>query len=126
MINTTQWNDGKRLASLGVTSILCLGIALCASLAGARTAADQPNWNDYLDHAYIYSAADENDLRGLLERTTLVVGRSLSEYHAETFPALAAKSSPMSEAQLRRKAISELLLHRIGDRPSGLGTRYSR
>lgn len=105
------WRPGASLA------VLCGLLTLVATPAAA---ASEPSWNDYLDHAYVYSAADEDDLRALLERTTLVVGRSLADYHAETFPALAARKTPMTEIQLRRKAIAELLLHRIGDRRSGL------
>lgn len=106
-----------------------LGVLLVAlaTAAGARAAdpsdsarASGTTWNDYLDHAYVFSAADAEDLRALLDRTTLTVGRSLSEYHAETFPALVARGTPLSEAQVRRKAIAELLLHRIGERRSGL------
>lgn len=86
----------------------------------ASTTAAEATWNDYIDHAYVYSAADVQDLRTLLDRTTAVVGRSLAEYHAETFPALAARKTAMTEADLRRKAIAELLLYRVGDRPDGI------
>ncbi len=95
---------------------LVLAIFLCPSTSLASDA----TWNDYLDHAYVYSSADVQDLRSLLGRTTGVVGLSLAEYHSETFPALAARTTPMSELQIRRKAISELLLYRIGELPGGL------
>lgn len=93
---------------------------LACFVAPLGASANEASWKDYLDHAYVYSAADASDLRTLLDRTTAIVGRSLAEYHAETFPALAARRAPMSETQLRRKAISELLLYRTGDRPGGL------
>ena len=98
-------------------------VAITAALIAlplVASASPEATWNDYLDHAYVYSAADVDDLRSLLDRTTVVVGRNLSEYHAETFPALAAKKKSLSESELRRKAIAELLLHRIGERASGL------
>ncbi|GEM_PF-1676106 len=104
-----------RVARLALTLVVT-----GAAAAGAATQATQATWNDYLDHAYVFAAADEDDLRGLLDRTTLAVGRNLAEYHAETFPALAARKAPMTEIQLRRKAIAELLLHRTGERASGL------
>ncbi|MEM9176335.1 MAG: hypothetical protein AAGC67_13995 [Myxococcota bacterium] len=119
-------NDGARAHLRRATGALRSGLVLAfvggvfAIWTGSAAAAAAPGWNDYLDHAYVYSAADEGDLRALLERTTLVVGRSLADYHAETFPALAVRKTPMTEIQLRRKAIAELLLHRIGDRRSGL------
>jgi len=100
--------------------LLGASMAVLFALPLVANASPEATWNDYLDHAYVYSAADVDDLRSLLDRTTIVVGRSLSEYHAETFPALAAKKTSLSESELRRKAISELLLHRIGERPSGL------
>ncbi|MFK7895725.1 MAG: hypothetical protein AB8G23_07820 [Myxococcota bacterium] len=96
-----------------------LSLALVA-LGASPAASIEATWNDYLDHAYVFSAADVDDLRGLLSRTTGEVGRSLAEYHAETFPALMARKAPMTEVQIRRKAISELLLHRTGDLPGGL------
>ena len=89
-------------------------------LGSSPSFAIEATWNDYLDHAYVFSAADVDDLRGLLSRTTGEVGRSLAEYHAETFPALMARKAPMTEIQIRRKAIAELLLHRTGDLPGGL------
>lgn len=125
MMQTTLDHGASRLVrparpkSQSRIAFALLGLLL-AFIAGPAAATSQPSWNDYLDHAYVYSAADEDDLRALLERTTLVVGRSLADYHAETFPALAARKTPMTEIQLRRKAIAELLLHRIGDRRSGL------
>lgn len=125
MMQTTLDHGASRLVRPARTksqsriAFALLGLLL-AFIAGPAAATSQPSWNDYLDHAYVYSAADEDDLRALLERTTLVVGRSLADYHAETFPALAARKTPMTEIQLRRKAIAELLLHRIGDRRSGL------
>lgn len=97
-----------------------LVLGLLAVWASSAEAMPEATWNDYLDHAYVFAAADEDDLRGLLDRTTLTVGRSLAEYHAETFPALAARRAAMTEVQLRRKAIAELLLHRTGERASGL------
>ena len=101
-----------------------LGLAL-AGLAGvfAGTAVAAPGvatWNDYLDHAYVYASAGEEDLRALLDQATRSVGSSLADYHAETFPALAARKAPMTELQLRRKAIAELLLGRLGERQGGL------
>lgn len=93
---------------------------LLMALPSVSTAAPEVSWNDYLDHAYVYSAADAEDLRGLLARTTAVVGRSLSEYHAETFPAGSPRAHPTSEIEIRRKAISELLLYRTGDFPADL------
>ncbi|MHA7839748.1 MAG: coiled-coil domain-containing protein, partial [bacterium] len=75
---------------------------------------------DYLDHAYVFAAADGPDLRSLLGQTTRAVGRSLADYHAETFSALETRGRPLSEVQTRRKAIAELLLHRAGDAPEGL------
>ncbi len=89
-------------------------------LGASPALAIEATWDDYLDHAYVFSAADVDDLRGLLSRTTGEVGRSLAEYHAETFPALMARKAPMTEIQIRRKAIAELLLHRTGDLPGGL------
>ena len=86
-----------------------LVLGLLAVWASSAEAMPEATWNDYLDHAYVFAAADEDDLRGLLDRTTLTVGRSLAEYHAETFPALAARRAAMTEVQLRRKAIAELL-----------------
>lgn len=86
----------------------------------AVSAATQSTWSDYLDHAYVFSAAEPSDLRMLLDRTTATVGRSLAEYHAETFPPLEARSTPMTEAQIRRKAIAELLLGRVAERASGI------
>ena len=80
----------------------------------------EARWDDYLDHAYVYSAADTADLRGLLGRTTAAVGRSLGEYHNETYPAGSNRANPEGEAQIRRKAIAELLLYRTGERPNGL------
>ena len=113
---------GRRATSARVRVGLAGGllVGLLGVLTGAASAATQASWNDYLDHAYVYSAADEDDLRALLDRTTLTVGRSLAEYHAETFPPLAARKTPMTEIQLRRKAIAELLLHRVGERSTGL------
>lgn len=91
----------------------------CFAIPTSATATDA-TWNEYLDHAYVYSSADVEDLRSLLGRTTLLVGRSLAEYHAETFPVGSTRTTPMSELQIRRKAIAELLLHRTGDLPHGL------
>lgn len=124
-MNPTPIDQRRRGVRRGATAyarqILTTGLwlALASGLASGA-AASEAGWNDYLDHAYVYAAADEDDLRALLTRTTATVGRSLAEYHAETFPALAARRAPMTEAQLRRKAIAELLLHRIGERSTGL------
>lgn len=111
--------DGTRVARRTLERALAL-FSLALLTAPFSASASEAMWKDYLDHAYVYSSADESDLRILLDRTTASVGRSLAEYHAETFPALAARRSPMSELQLRRKAIAELLLHRTGERPDGL------
>lgn len=94
--------------------------ALLMSLFALPATAIEASWNDYLDHAYVYSAAEPSDLRGLLTRTTAAVGRSLVEYHNETYPLGSQHAQPTSEIQIRRKAISELLLYRTGDRPEGL------
>lgn len=110
----------RRLRHRWVSIATAAATLVAAWAAPAALASDEPSWNDYLDHAYVFAAADEDDLRRLLERTTVAVGRSLAEYHAETFPALVARGTPLGEAQLRRKAIAELLLHRIGERPTGL------
>ena len=111
--------DEKRLVTRTTRRMLaCFWVAILVAPAAASAA--EATWKDYLDHAYVYSSADESDLRMLLDRTTATVGRSLAEYHAETFPALEARRSPISEVQLRRKAIAELLLYRTGDRPDGL------
>ena len=98
----------------------CLALSCVAFVMPATAGASDATWNEYLDHAYVFSAADVEDLRSLLGRTTVTLGQSLAEFHAETFPALAARSTPMSELQIRRKAIAELLLHRTGDAPDGL------
>lgn len=126
-IDLAQDAHGGRRAkarSLRRHALRAAGFALMAALlpglAAPVASGEQPTWNEYLDHAYVFSSADRDELRSLLDRTTLVVGRSLAEYHAETFPALAARRTAMSEAQIRRKAIAELLLHRVGDDPHGL------
>lgn len=104
----------------------CLALALSLGLAFAslpppgHASTSGPGWNDYLDHAYVFVAADDEDLRGLLARTTRSVGRSLEDYHAETFPTPSARPNPLPELQLRRKAIAELLLYRAGSDPQGL------
>lgn len=108
-----------RTARLGLAA-LTFAFGLAALAGGDRASASEPSWDDYLDHAYVFAAADADDLRALLGRTTASVGRSLAEYHAETFPALAARRTPLSERDLRRKAIAELLLHRAGELPAGL------
>ncbi len=90
-------------------------VVFVASGHAAPTDPTRATWNDYLDHAYVYSAAERSDLRALLERTTVEVGRTLAEYHAETFPALAARGNDLRETQIRRKAIAEFLLHRAGN-----------
>ncbi|MAG34575.1 MAG: hypothetical protein CL908_27215 [Deltaproteobacteria bacterium] len=107
----------------GLPRLTCWLVLAAFALPGfvaTPAAANDASWNDYLDHAYVYSAADVEDLRQLLGRTTAVVGRSLSEYHAETFPALAARKAPIGERQIRRKAIAELLLYRTGELPGGI------
>lgn len=104
------------------SALFVVALGGIAGLAGAAAAAEGSGatWSDYLDHAYVFSSADADDLAGLLDRTTARVGRSLSEYHAETFPPLATRGGAMTEIQIRRKAIAELLLHRVGDRTDGL------
>jgi hypothetical protein len=92
---------------------MALAFALAAS-------ADEARWEDYLDHAYVYSAADKEDLRALIERAERTVGTRLTEYHAETFARRAGSPVPKSELEIRRKAIAELLLYRTGDLPNGL------
>ncbi|HEB90796.1 MAG TPA: hypothetical protein ENI85_14580 [Deltaproteobacteria bacterium] len=103
----------RRFVQAGALATLLL-------LSPGPAPATEATWNDYLDHAYVYAAADVEDLRSLLRRATGVIGRSLAEYHAEVFPVLSARNQPMSEASIRRKAIAELLLFRTGELPGGL------
>ena len=113
---------GRRMrAGIRILAVSCLWPMLATTASpGAATAGTEPTWNDYLDHAYVFAAADGPDLRSLLGQTTRAVGRSLADYHAETFSALETRGRPLSEVQTRRKAIAELLLHRAGDAPEGL------
>ena len=110
---------GQRWREIVAVASACWLAMISGTNAGA---AEAPTWNDYLDHAYVFSSADAADLRALLARTTTRVGRSLSEYVDETFPPLASRGAPPSEIQIRRKAIAELLLHRAGERSDALAT----
>lgn len=83
----------------------------------ASGAAEEARWEDYLDHAYVYSTADVDDLRRLVRRAESAVGTPLAEYHAETF---AAHAIPNGEIAIRRKAIAELILSRTGELSNGL------
>jgi len=95
-----------------------------AAIASGSTAlaasAEDARWSDYLDHAYVYSAADADDLRDLIRRAENTVGTPLSEYHAETWAARPSLAQVTSELEIRRKAIAELVLYRTGDLPNGL------
>jgi hypothetical protein len=95
-------------------------LALVASSAPADAIAAEARFDDYLDHAYVYSAADVEDLRALVTRAENAVGTRLAEYHAETFAARAGRGPVESELEIRRKAIAELILYRTGDLPNGL------
>ena len=44
-----------------------LAFATTVATALGASAAEEPSWDDYLDHAYVYSAADTTDLRTLIE-----------------------------------------------------------
>ncbi len=91
-----------------------------ASLLGLPASAEEARWSDYLDHAYVYSAADADDLRRLIGRAEDSVGTRLAEYHAETWAAGRKNAHPTSELEIRRKAIAELVLYRTGELPNGL------
>ena len=103
---------GLRLALLAFATTV-------ASALGA-SAAEEPSWGDYLDHAYVYSAADTTDLRTLIDRAEQAVGTRLADYHAETFAVRPARAPIQSELEIRRKAIAELLLYRTGELANGL------
>ena len=103
---------GLRLALLAFATTV-------ASALGA-SAAEGPSWDDYLDHAYVYSAADTTDLRTLIDRAEQAVGTRLADYHAETFAVRPARAPIQSELEIRRKAIAELLLYRTGELANGL------
>ena len=103
---------GLRLALLAFATTV-------ASALGA-SAAEGPSWDDYLDHAYVYSAADTTDLRTLIDRAEQAVGTRLADYHAETFAVRSARAPIQSELEIRRKAIAELLLYRTGELANGL------
>jgi hypothetical protein len=98
-------------------ALLALATALVAAPAAS---ADEARWEDYLDHAYVYSAADTADLRNLIDRAEHTVGTRLADYHAETFAARSAHQPLTSELEIRRKAIAELLLYRTGQLTNGL------
>jgi len=112
--------DPRPRSGPGLSLALWLALAFASLALPGHARASEPGWNDYLDHAYVFVAADDEDLRGLLARTTRNVGRSLEDYHAETFPALSTRPAQLPELQLRRKAIAELLLYRAGSDPEGL------
>jgi len=113
--------DRRHRPGRGPALVLWLGLAFASPVPPGPAEAAEPGWNDYLDHAYVFVAADDEDLRALLARTTRSVGRSLEDYHAETFAAWDARSStPRPERQIRRKAIAELLIDRAGSDPEGL------
>ncbi|MEZ4334538.1 MAG: hypothetical protein R3F35_22515 [Myxococcota bacterium] len=105
-----------RLRRLGF--VLLASIAIAAPVSSAR--ADEARWEDYLDHAYVYSAADIDDLRGLIARAETTVGTRLADHLAETLARRAARGESLSELELRRKAIAELLLYRSGQLANGL------
>lgn len=104
-----------------ITRALAFAFALSLGAFAATTAgAEEARWSDYLDHAYVYSAADVDDLRSLIRRAEQSVGTRLAEYHAETWAPGRASAQPKSELEIRRKAIAELVLYRTGALPGGL------
>lgn len=107
----TPRRTGRRLALLAFATTLAT--ALCAF-------AEEASWDDYLDHAYVYSAADTADLRTLIDRAEQNVGTRLADYHAEIFTSRSARAPLKSELEIRRKAIAELLLYRTGELANGL------
>ena len=98
-------------------ALLAFATTLATAVCGF---AEEPSWDAYLDHAYVYSAADTADLRTLIDRAEQTVGTRLADYHAETFTARSARAPLKSELEIRRKAIAELLLYRTGDLANGL------
>lgn len=96
-------------------------VAFATTIACALgAAAAEPSWDDYLDHAYVYSAADTVDLRTLIDRAEQAVGTRLADYHAESFGIRPTRAPILSELEIRRKAIAELLLYRTGELANGL------
>ncbi len=112
--STPQWT-GLRLALLAFATTAATALAPFGDAFG-----EEPSWDDYLDHAYVYSAADTVDLRTLIERAEQAVGTRLADYHAEAFSARSARAPLKSELEIRRKAIAELLLYRTGELANGL------
>lgn len=86
------------LASVALT----LSLAVTSS-AGAAAAT---SWNDYLDHAYVFSSARPEDLRARLGVYGRELGVKLSDHIVERY---GDESVELSEDEQRRKAIAYLL-----------------
>lgn len=111
----------RRLAAGLIGALAGASLGALVAAAPLRSAqAEEARWEDYLDHAYVYSAADAGDLRGLIARAETAIGTRLADYHAETLARRAARGESLSELELRRKAIAELLLYRSGQLANGL------
>lgn len=113
-------NGWRALRRTSRPLVLALAATALVATGASAASAEEARWEDYLDHAYVYSAADTDDLRGLIQRAENAVGTRLAEYHAETFAPRAGRAAKSSEIEIRRKAIAELVLFRTGDLPNGL------
>ncbi len=119
MLMQHRFQDSLR-ALLRASGGLAWALVAYAVAVPSAAIAAEARFDDYLDHAYVYSAADVEDLRALVTRAENAVGTRLAEYHAETFAARAGRGPLESELEIRRKAIAELILYRTGELPNGL------
>ncbi len=92
-----------------ITSALC-GAIIVKVFAIPASAETQPEaWGDYLDYAYVYTAADPGPLSERLAEYTQETGIDLDTYIENFLSDPLEPDAPVDETTLRRTAIAHLL-----------------
>jgi hypothetical protein len=87
---------------------LSLALLLLAVPAAAQ---DEVSWDQYLDYAYVFSSAEQPQLRARLEQYAQETGSPLDKYLAQRLTPLAKQNGPEPEERIRRRAVAHLLLY---------------
>jgi hypothetical protein len=87
---------------------LAFALLLLASPAAAQ---DEVSWDQYLDYAYVFSSAEQPQLRARLQQYAQEAGTPLDRYLAQRLVPLAKQNGPEPEERIRRRAVAHLLLY---------------